>query len=466
MEADQVLKQMLTYRNEIDGERGLMFSRMKYFKSQGLMQKYYACVARIKKLEETEFVCLYNNRTFPTGLLNLVVEALKALSLPYELVDSRAVPGRDALLRWMNKPWDPRYYQNDMIRLGLEHGRGVFQAAVGSGKSLIMAYMIKELSVTSLIVVPSRGLSNQLYNDFSVWFGDRNVDILDAQKIRKLKKVKPISIITIQSCASLKKSGEFEEFAKNFEAVHYDEIHHAGSSSYVNLLPDLEHVYYRFGYSGTFLRNDNKTLDMWSCISNVLYNYPAHQAIKEGFLTPMEVLVHKMDGKANRDYKKEYDKNYCANPDLLQRVLDITQIDLNSQVLVLVSRKDKSGKIIHEYLNTLGIQNAYISGDNSKDEVNEAIEAFNSKKVRILIGSSVLGEGIDIRSTDHLVMAQGGKSEIVMVQAAGRLIRLYDGKFKGYLHDFQFRGTKYMEKHLDDRLDTYKRNFECPVRYV
>jgi superfamily II DNA or RNA helicase len=457
---------MLTYRNDIDGEKGMLFNRMKWWKQNDEMQKYHAAIARIKKLDATEFVCLYKDKHFPTGLLNLVVEALKSFGATYQIVDGREVPKPDALLRWQNKPWAPRYYQQNMIDLGLQQGRGVFQSAVGTGKSLIMGYLIKELSVNSLIIAPSRGLSFQLGNDLASWFGDRNVDLLDASKVRKLKRVKPISIITVQSCASLIKTGEFQKFAQEMGALHVDEIHHAGAATYTNLLPSIEHIYHRFGYSGTFLRNDNKTLEMWGFLSNVLYDYPAHQAIKEGYLTPMEVLIHKLGGKRSKNYQKEYEGNYCGNPDMLKRIHEICMIDPNAQVLVLVKQKDKSGKIIHEYLNTLGVSNAYISGDNTSEQIDATITAFNEKKVRVMIGSSVIGEGIDVRSTDHLIMAQGGKSEVVMVQAAGRLIRLYEGKQLGWLHDFQFTGTEYMEGHLDDRIDTYKNNFACPIRYA
>lgn len=466
-EVDAFLKHILTYKNEIEGEKGQLFFQLKLAKRYGNNQKAHAILAKIKHLEATEFVCLYQNDQFPTGLLNLVIESLEAIECKFELSDKREIPFESLPLRWNNPPHEPRYYQKEMIELGLKSGRGVFEAAVGSGKSLVMAYLLMATKVKSLVVVPSRGLSGQLYNDFSKWFGAQNVELLDAKKIRSLKKVKAINIVTVQSLGSLQKTGEFKEFAQKIEALHCDEIHHAGASTYTKLLKDLEHVYYRFGYTGTFLRNDSKTLEMWSFLSNVLYKFPAHRAIQEGFLTPMEVVVHTMNGKSDRKYQKEYDKNYCGNPDLLQRIYDIaTGVEPGAQVLVLVNRKDKSGKLIYEYLNTLGVESSYISGDNSEAEINNTIKDFNEKKIRVLIGSSVIGEGIDVRSTDHLIMAQGGKSEVVMVQAIGRAIRLFEGKTRATIHDFQFRNTEFMERHLDDRLDTYKKNFDCPIRYV
>lgn len=459
----QLLTQVMTYKNDIEAEKGQMFFQMKMAKRNGNMKQFYACKAAVEKLEANEYVCLFRNGSFPTGLLNIALAALEALQAPHQVEDLRESPGQTAFLKWQNAPWDPRYYQKEMIDLGLKSGRGVFEAAVGTGKSLVMANLIKAISCNSLVIVPSKGLSGQLYRDFCVWFGERNVQLLDAAKIRKLGKPRAISIVTVQSLGSLVKSGDFSEFAKHIDALYVDEVHHAGASTYTQLLKDLEHVYYRYGFSGTFLRNDNKTLEMWSFLSNVLYQYPAHRAIQEGYLTPVQVMMHKMKGKANKKYQSEYDYNYCANPHLLQKVTDITYSFPDSQVLILVNKKDKCGAVIHEYLKSMGIDNNYISGDNDKDEINDAIVRFNEKDTRVLIGSSVIGEGIDVRSTDHLIMSQGGKSEITMVQAAGRAIRLYEGKSIAYIHDFSFENTHYMQKHADERREIYERNFQCPI---
>ena len=130
------------------------------------------------------------------------------------------------------------------------------------------------------------------------------------------------------------------------------------------------------------------------------------------------------------------------------------------QVLILVDKKEKSGNKIKDYLWCHGIVADYINGDNKKEEIYEAIERFNDKEGRILIGSKVIGEGIDIRSTDHLINAQGGKSEISLVQAVGRAIRLYDGKKIATVHDFNFLNTNYLQKHYNMRINIYDRNFE------
>ena len=470
---------VLTYRNDIEAERAALFKKIKFWKSK--TQSASSVTARkarqmcgwlskqIKDLEATEYVKWLKGDTFPTGHLNIVKDVLVEVYPKYKIQDYRKVPEKKFDFYLCEDFPKPRYYQEEMHEQGINTGRGVFEAAVGSGKSLVLMRLLHHFGVKSLIVVPSKPLMTQLKKALVKHFGKRNVTVVDSKKLsaskyRKLKKI-PIRLINIQSLASLNKKGEIKNYIDDIDAIHIDEIHHAGSKSYTDLLPALEHVYYRFGFTGTFLRNDAKTLDMWGFLSNRLFTYPAFKAIEEGFLTPIEVVIHTLQGTGSKNYQKEYKKNYCGGGELLNKIKEILTdyVKKNEQVLILVNRKDQAGKVIHEFLDKLGFENTYISGDDDKDTIDEALEDFNNKNIRILIGSTVIGEGIDITSSDHLIMAQGGKSEIAIVQATGRLVRLYEGKIKGILHDFRFVDTRYMEKHLKARKSIYKRVFAAKI---
>ena len=172
-----LVQKVLTYRNDIGAEKAQLFYQLKRAKNNKKL--YHAILAKIKHLESTEWVCWFNlkDRSFPTGHLNIVKMALEKLGADVQYVDEREKPGPDGFLPWYNEPFPPRYYQKEMIDLCLQQGRGVCVSAVGTGKSLIMGRVIQQLSVNTLIVVPSRGLSDQIYNDFKVWFGADKVEI-------------------------------------------------------------------------------------------------------------------------------------------------------------------------------------------------------------------------------------------------------------------------------------------------
>ena len=203
---------------------------------------------------------------------------------------------------------------------------------------------------------------------------------------------------------------------------------------------------------------------MLGFLHDVLYRYPAHKAVKDGFLTPLSMKVLDIPGILGRDYQKEYRNNYCKNEQFFEAIYKIVKkLDKNSQILILVDRKDEGGQAIQNFLKVNGISAGYISGDDKKEVISQVLEDFNNKKLRILIGSSVIGEGINIKSTDDLILACGGKSEIKIAQAIGRAVRLYPGKERATVWDFRFTDTKYLEKHLEERIRIFNKYFAGEV---
>jgi len=467
---DALVSKILSYTVDLSYEKSRIFYQIKLAKAKGQNKKVGFHVKQLKELESQEFVEWYRDNKFPTGHLGLIK---KVIALYYRrtkqkdayiIEDRREIPRNTELFRMSNKLPELRYYQQEMVDLGIEAGRGVFSASVGSGKTLVFMSLLKKISVNSLIIVPSRPLLEQFYQELENYFGSKYVEKIDTKKVRSNKVLKPIKITTIQTLAALQKSKEIKTLLEPVEALFLDEFHHAGSASYTNLLDDVDHIYWRWGCSGTVCRTDHKTLDMHGVLSNILYEYPASKAIAEGYLTPVAAKVLKLEGKRSNNYQKEYDKNYCGNPELTEAIKYILKNETEDrQILILVKRKDKSGKILHEFLKMYGLTNTYISGDDKKDIINNAIADFNDKKIRILIGSTVIGEGIDIRSTDILILAMGGKSEIAVTQAIGRCVRKYPGKDLAKVYDFDFSGTKFLHKHLLERKRILVNNFGAEI---
>jgi len=475
-----MVRELLTYEDEsVQHEIKKTFGLIEYYKGKG--KKYtrtvYALRSKLDHLKKRQKVCWLTGNKFPTGHLPMVKDLLESLRFnDWKLEDVRVLPSHSAVFRWRNKPPDPRYYQKEMVALGLHHYRGVFESAVGTGKSLILTLLIKELGVNTLIIVPSSGLQEQLGRSLELAFGSNMVCELKTPDVKKGKKLAPIRLTTVQTLASLQKQGLLRDALHDVDMVMVDEIHHAGAESYTALLPELDHIYFRFGFTGTFLRNDSRTLDMWGFLSNRLYHYPPYQATKEGYLTPVEMHIERLPGVANRDYQKEYDANYCVKvergrakgaEELMNAIKRrVEAIPDDEQILILVDRKDQTGKIIHDLLKASGIDNAYISGDDKKEVIADTIESYNKKEIRILVGSTVIGEGIDVHSSQHLILANGGKSPIKLVQAIGRCVRLHPGKKISYVYDFCFEGTCYLEKHCGQRIDTFANHFAGEVKWI
>lgn len=472
------IEQLLTYEDEsVDMEIQKTYQLMNYWKTKNKTRAVYALKAKVKHLEARRVVCWLKNNSFPTGHLPMVLDTLKELKYnDFTVEDCRKLPDNASILRWRNKPKEMRYYQKEMVDLGILHRRGVFESAVGTGKTLILIYLLKELGVNALIIVPSVGLLEQMERELVLTFGQGAISLLSTADVKKGKKLNAIRLTTVQTLVSLQENGILQDAISDVDMLAVDEIHHAGADSYTKLLPDFDHIYYRFGFTGTFLRNDSRTLDMWGFLSNRLYHYPPYKATQEGFLTPVEYYIEKIPGVRSNNYQKEYDANYVVKEErgkvqgareLMKAIKNrIDEIPPNEQILILVDRKDGTGKVIHEMLNHYGLDNIYVSGDDKKGDIADAIEAFNAKKIRIMVGSTVIGEGIDVHSTQHLILANGGKSAIKLVQGIGRCVRLHPGKKTSYVYDFCFEGTRFLEKHCGQRIDIFTNHFGGKVAWL
>jgi len=459
----KAVKTKLTYTNDdVIREKQYLYSQIQ--RAGRSRQGGYVAVLkqRFKDLGPDTVCWLDKDNKFPTGLLHLVKEVIGS----YRIVDDRKKPEPYLILRWNNKPNDLRYYQKEAVNKFIEKGRGVIQAGVGSGKTRMAVEIVKQLGVNTCFVVPSSALLTQAYDVFINAFGANNVQQIKTLDIKKNKKLKAIRIVTIQTLASLNKQGLAQTLLNDVDLFILDEAHHSASDSFLALLNQLEGIYFRLGLSGTYLRNDSRTLDLWGVSGEIIYDYPASKATKEGFLAPVEFNIIKLKGKPDKNYQKEYQNNY-GGLEILESISDLVKIKIpvNKQILILVDRKDAVGNLIYEHLKQQKISCSYVTGDNSKNEIKKAIEDFNDKKTRILIGSTVFGEGVDIRSTDHLIMARGGKSEIAMTQAVGRAIRLYEGKKTAYVWDFNFRFCKYLSRHIDIRITNYEKQFAGKLNY-
>lgn len=460
------VKSTLSYIDQdVKAEKGFLFKKLKYFKNNNDHRKIYGIKAALKKLGD-EKVCHLTGNQFPTGLLPKVLGVLKAHNaLDFKTEDKREKPTPELTLRWNVKPSPLRYYQEEIIDQCDKYERGVIWSCVGSGKTRCMVELIKQKEVPTLIITPSKALIEQTYDVMAEAFGDGKVEMLDSATVKRKRKFSPIRIINIDSVRSLIKSGSIDKLSDGIGMLLIDEVHHSGAKSYLDMLSHLEHVYYRYGFSGSFIRNDSKTMDMHGVLSNVLYYYPPKKALEDKFLTPVEYNIHQLPGTAKRNYVTEYRENYCGGVALMQRILKIVE-ESQGQILILIDRKEASGQLIHEYLKEKKFDNSYISGDNSKEEIAEAITKFNSKEIKILIGSTVIGEGINIKSTQHLILGGGGKSPVKFTQAIGRAVRLDEGKDIATVHDFLFESTYYLEKHLFMRLENFKNDFAGEVKWV
>lgn len=197
---------------------------------KALRQQRAILTKQANELDKQRKITLLNDSEFPAGLLPRVLDWLEAQELQFEVEDKRLEPKRNSV-KIMNKvPFpDLRYYQKEGIKAALIDGRGILEIVTGGGKTVLAAKLIWTLGVKTLIITPSKNITDMMEEVMTRFFGSGSVEVLST-KTSKLKK--PISICNIQALVKIS-----PEVFKGVDAVFIDEFHHCLSENTIISMP-------------------------------------------------------------------------------------------------------------------------------------------------------------------------------------------------------------------------------------
>jgi superfamily II DNA or RNA helicase len=120
---------------------------------------------------------------------------------------------------------------------------------------------------------------------------------------------------------------------------------------------------------------------------------------------------------------------------------------------MMLVKRQKHGKILHEMLKQYGLRGTYIFGESNKDKRDNALNKLRSGEYDYVIGSTILDVGVDVPGIGVLVMMGGGKAEVAIRQRIGRGLR---GKKPpapnaAFVVDFEDGNNKHLISHAKQR---------------
>ena len=86
----------------------------------------------------------------------------------------------------------------------------------------------------------------------------------------------------------------------------------------------------------------------------------------------------------------------------------------------------------------------------------ERIRAFKAGELKCLVATSLADEGLDVPCASRLILVAGGRSAGKLEQRAGRVLRPFEGKVGGIIHDFLDRGARLANAQAWARIRVYK----------
>lgn len=272
---------------------------------------------------------------------------------------------------------------------------------------------------------------------------------------------KVISVKKVKNSYSLDKFRERRKFTKVYDIEVEDNHNYVANNLLVSNsaaityrdvnLSQLKDVYFRIGVTATPFRNDGADLALESVLSDIVYEYTVPTAIKEGFLVQPEFrLIDNKINKNNPNYQTQYREGIVENDDRNKIIAAVAKEHRNDSTIILVQQIPHGNT-----LKSLIPGAEFINGE-EKDSVRiRLMEDFRKGKLKTLIGTSVIGEGVDLPIGKVLIMAGGGKAESQIIQNVGRVLRIFPGKTEAIVYDFDDLGASHLEEHAKARQAIY-----------
>jgi DNA repair protein RadD len=241
----------------------------------------------------------------------------------------------------------------------------------------------------------------------------------------------------------------------DIELVIIDEYHHSSADGYLEINEThLRNCYHRIGLTATNFRNDGADLALEAILSNVLYEYSIHKAIEDGFLMAPKFKIIEMPLGKGKTYQHAYKEQIVNNPVRNGEIANIAKDHKEDHVLILVKQVEH-GEILKELIP----DSEFIHGGLKDLDRNRMMANFREGKLKCLIGTSVIGEGVDLPIADVLIIGGGGKAKSQVIQNVGRVLRIKEGKTKAIIYDFTDKDGKWLEEHSDLRQEIYNQEY-------
>ncbi len=456
----------------IDAIRRLgAFSNPEFYRAQAMHQSVYN-KPRIVYLGETrgDYIAL------PRGCANKLIPLIKRAGARFTLIDKR-YSGRPLDIEFSGMLRDE---QLEATKLLLAHDEGILSAPTGFGKTVVGAYLIAQVKLPTLVIVPRTALLEQWADRLKAFLDIREEpEVLLTPSGRPSKRKRPkigiigggknkpsgiVDIATFQSLVEKNADGSegVKELVRNYGLVICDECHHAAAPQLERTLKTIpaRKVY---GLSATPKRADGLDQALFMLCGPIRCTVdPKEQARRQGFdriLVPRFTAMRFPELEPGTNFNQVLDKLCRHKARNILIVNDVARaLDEEKTPLVITKRKAHA-RLLAQKLESAGHRVRLLVGEGTlrqrKERLTETIEASARERFAIIATESYLGEGFDLPRLDALFLATPTAWSGNVIQQSGRLHREYEGKQAVYVYDYVDASVPMLERMYKRRLKTY-----------
>lgn len=354
----------------------------------------------------------------------------------------------------------------------------IIVAPTGSGKSLIIAHLIKDAmsypGTRVLILTHVKELLEQNASELVALYPEADVGFYSASLKKKVLR-KPITFAGIQSIHK-----KAYQMVPAPDLVIVDEAHLIPKNSgtrYNKFLSDLRicnrgvkvvgltATPYRLD-SGYLHEGDNAIFD------GIAYDIPVADLMEQGFLAPVisKSGVKTIDlsnvGKRGGEYIESELAKAASDPELVtETVAEIVRYGAERKAWLVFACGVNHAELLRAEFETHGIEADVVTGADGMSARAEKIERFRRGGSKCLINVNVLTTGFNVPHVDLVAIVRATESTGLYIQIVGRGTRIAPGKENCLVLDY---GDNVMRHGFIDKIKPKIKgrteNGEAPVK--
>lgn len=337
----------------------------------------------------------------------------------------------------------------------------LFNSSVGSGKSLMIAEILKKFEIinkNALCITHNAQLVQNNAETFANQGGHPGI------YCASLKRKETHQSVIFGSCQSvlnaLKKEDALSE--KRFNLIVIDESHMVNednyNSTYMRIIRHYKQLYPPMrilGLTGTPYRYNGKRIvgkDKFyhRQVADITMNY----LVSRGFLVPPKYIVSDQEFDFNKiklsqhgTFKERELSAVISNKPrltslIMHKLVDVIKKEKRQGAFIFASTQQH----VHECVAALPAnQTAYILAETTAKRRHEIIKQAREGKLKYLVNINVFTVGIDIPRFDTVCFVRPTESLVLLVQMIGRGMRLFPGKKNCLILD----SAQNLERHAD-----------------
>lgn len=330
-------------------------------------------------------------------------------------------------------------FQSEAVENWVAHGRrGTVVIPTGGGKTFVGLEAMFRSGVSSLVLVVTRELAAQWSERIKKYLG-----VAPGMLGGGSRDVREVTVAIYNSAVKY-----IDELVGRFGLVIFDEAHHVPAETFKEVALALDSPF-RLALSATPEREDENEHLIYEAVGPLVYRASYRSMMEAGLVVPVE--HYRVYVRLTKDEAAAYRSLPSDNAILLRNAaakssskIEIAvkivkrEVELGSKVLVFTQFVDQAEEL-YRRIREAGVAAVLITSEEGDREL--ALRRFSEGKVRVVVATTVLDEGVDVPDADVAVVVSGTGSKRQMIQRVGRVVRASPGKKRARVYEIVARDT-------------------------